>query len=279
MNLYSIDAGNFKLDGGAMFGVVPKTFWNKWSPADENNLCTWKMRCLLIEQDNQLILIDTGMGDKQDAKWQSYYYRHGEADLISSIRKAGFSENDITDVILSHLHFDHCGGAAQWNKAHTSFESTFSNAKYWTHSNHLDWALNPNMREKATFFKENILPLQEAGQLYCVDKDLPSFNNIEFLLADGHTEKMLMPKINYQGQTLLFMADTIPSAGHIPVPYVMGYDVRPLQTMEEKTQILSKAVEEKWILFFDHDPNHDCATVISTEKGFKIEQTFPLTEL
>ncbi len=279
MNLYSIDAGNFKLDGGAMFGVVPKTFWNKWSPADENNLCTWKMRCLLIEQGNQLILVDTGMGDKQDAKWQSYYYRHGDADLISSIRKAGFSENDITDVILSHLHFDHCGGAVQWNNSRTHFESTFSNAKYWTHSKHLGWALNPNMREKATFFKENILPLHEAGQLYCIDKDQASFENIEFLLADGHTEKMIMPKIQYQGKTLLFVADTIPSAGHIPVPYVMGYDVRPLQTMEEKANILSKAVEENWVLFFDHDPNHDCATVISTEKGFKIEQTFPLTEL
>ncbi len=278
MKLYTIDAGNFKLDGGAMFGVVPKSFWNKWNPADENNLCSWKMRCLLIEQGKQLILIDTGMGDKQDAKWQSYYYRHGEGDLIGSLQKLGFSPNDVTDVVLSHLHFDHCGGAVTWNSSRTAYQTTFPNAKYWTHSGHLDWALQPNGREKATFFKENILPIQEAGQLYCIDQTPPLLPNIEFLLADGHTEKMIMPKITYQNHTVLFIADTIPSHAHVPVPYVMGYDIRPLQTMQEKQTLLEKIAANNWLVYFDHDPTYDCATVLATEKGFKIAQAGLLSD-
>lgn len=272
MKFYSIDAGFFKLDGGAMFGVVPKTFWNKWVPADENNLCSWKMRCLLIEDRDRLILTDTGMGDKQDARWQSYYYRHGEGELVKSIRKAGFSEKEVTDVILSHLHFDHCGGAVRWNNDRTKFEMTFPNARYWSHSAHFNWAINPNPREKATFFKENILPIQECDQLYFIDKQSEKpFPNIDFLLADGHTEKMLMPKITCHDKEILFIADTVPSHAHLHVPYVMSYDIRPLQTMEEKEAVLKEAAAKEWILFFDHDPEFDCATVELTEKGFKVK--------
>ena len=273
MTLHTIDAGNFKLDGGAMFGVVPKSFWNKLNPADENNLCSWKMRCLLVEDGNQLILVDTGMGSKQDAKWQGYYYRHGDGDLVQSIRKAGFSEKEVTDVILTHLHFDHCGGAVQWNQDRTKFEMTFPNAKYWTHSQHYDWAIHPNPREKSTFFKENIMPIKEAGQLFFInDEIVPPFNSIDILVADGHTEKMLMPKIHYKNQEIVFAADTIPSMAHIPVPYVMSYDVRPLQTMEEKNELLTQAVANDWLLYFDHDPQIDCGFVSSTEKGFQIAE-------
>lgn len=273
MNLHSINAGNFKLDGGAMFGVVPKSFWQKSNPADENNLCTWAMRCLLIEENKQLILIDTGMGDKQDAKWQGYYYRQGESDLVKLIRAKGYSEYDVTDVILSHLHFDHCGGAVQWNSDKTHFEMSFPNAKYWTHSAHFASAINPNQREKATFFKENILPIQETGQLFFTDKvTVNPFQNIEILTADGHTDKMLMPLITYRNKKILFVADTIPSQSHIPIPYVMGYDLRPLQTMEEKTILLNQAVENDWILFFDHDPAIECASIKKTEKGFTVNE-------
>lgn len=268
MKLHEINAGNFKLDGGAMYGVVPKSFWNKWNPADENNLCTWNMRCLLIENGKQLLLIDTGMGSKQDLKWQNYFQPHGDSDLISSIRKIGFSENDITDVVLSHLHFDHCGGAVTIKN--NNLETTFKNAKYWTHSSHWDWAQNPNSREKATFLKENMLPIKENGQLYFIDKqEIPPFDNIELLLADGHTEKMIMPLINLSGKKILFVADTIPSASHVHVPYVMGYDVRPLVTMDEKLTILEKAVAENWILYYDHDPKHSCSQIELTEKGFR----------
>ena len=279
MTLNVIDAGYFKLDGGAMFGVVPKMFWQKMIPADENNLCSWAMRCLLIEDGKQLILTDTGMGNKQDAKWQSYYYRHGEGELVKSIRAKGYSENDVTDVILSHLHFDHCGGAVQWNNDKTKFQMTFPNARYWTHSEHFNSAMNPNPREKATFFKDNILPIQEANQLFFIDKTLENpFPNIEILTADGHTEKMLMPKISYQNKEILFIADTMPSHAHVSVPYVMGYDIRPLQTMIEKQDLLSKATENEWIIFFDHDPMHDCATVGQTEKGFVIKEKGMLRE-
>ncbi len=272
MILHSIDAGYFKLDGGAMFGVVPKTFWHKLIPADQNNLCSWAMRCLLIENGKQLILIDTGMGNKQDAKWQSYYYRHGEGELVKSIRAKGYSENEVTDVILSHLHFDHCGGAVKWNEDKTKFEMTFPNAKYWSHSEHFHAAIHPNQREKATFFNDNILPIQQAGQLFFVDKVLEKpFQNIEFLLADGHTEKMLMPKISYLNKQVLFIADTLPSHAHIPVPYVMGYDINPLITMKEKESLLNQAVDNEWVIFFDHDPHYDCATIQRTEKGFALK--------
>ena len=279
MILHSIDSGYFKLDGGAMFGVVPKIFWNKLNPADENNLCSWAMRCLLIEDGKKLILVDTGMGNKQDAKWQGYYYRHGEGDLVKSIRVKGYTENDVTDVILSHLHFDHCGGAVKWNTDKTKFEMTFQNAHYWSHSEHFASAMNPNPREKATFFNDNILPIQEASQLFFVDKVIEKpFQNIEFLIANGHTEKMLMPKISYRNKEILFIADTIPSHAHIAVPYVMGYDINPLITMQEKEDLLSQASENEWIVFFDHDPIYDCATIQQTEKGFVLKEKGSLIE-
>ncbi|MGR3809323.1 MBL fold metallo-hydrolase [Jiulongibacter sp. NS-SX5] len=270
MQLHVIDAGNFKLDGGAMFGVVPKTLWSKKIPADELNLCSWKMRCLLIEIGNRLILIDTGMGKKQSEKWLGYYFRHGEGDLIKSIRAKGFHENQITDVILSHLHFDHAGGAVQWNDSKDKLQLTFPNARYWTHSEHWQWAIEPNAREAATFLKENLLPIKEHGALQFIDgkeNDLPA--EIELLTANGHTEKMLMPLIKVGKQKVLFVADTIPSHAHIHVPWVMGYDVRPLETMKEKNKILEKAVQENWLLYYDHDPFFEVSQIIHTEKGYK----------
>lgn len=270
MKLSVIDAGNFKLDGGAMFGVVPKVLWSKQIPADDLNLCSWKMRCLLIEDGERLILIDTGMGNKQSEKWLGYYYRHGEGDLIKNIRAQGYHEKQITDVILSHLHFDHAGGAVSWNSDKTGYIPTFSNAKYWTHSEHWDWAMNPNEREKATFLTENLLPLQEHGQLNFVDKTYSPFGkSIAILTADGHTEKMLMPVINTGKQKLIFIADTIPSHAHVHVPYCMGYDVRPLVTMTEKKDLLNTIIKEDWLVFYDHDPFYDISKIEETAKGFR----------
>lgn len=277
MQIHVIDAGDFKLDGGAMFGVVPKTIWHKQIPADENNLCSWKMRCLLVDTGQQLILIDSGMGDKQDAKWQGYYYRHGDGDLIQSIKKAGYSPDEITDVLCTHLHFDHCGGSVKWNTAKDRLELTFPNAKYWTHSAHWESATHPNPREKATFLKENILPMQETGALHFVDKEDKTFGNeIELLYANGHTEKMIMPKIKQGEKTYLFIADTIPSHAHVPIPYVMGYDIRPLQTMGEKEQLLKQVADNDWTIIFDHDPLHDAAHIHLTEKGYRVADLFNL---
>lgn len=271
MQIHVIDAGHFKLDGGAMFGVVPKTIWNKQMPADENNLCSWAMRCLLIDTGKQLILVDSGMGDKQDARWQGFYFRHGDGDLINSIKKAGYSPNEITDVLSTHLHFDHCGGSVKWNTAKDKLELAFQNANYWTHSEHWEAATKPNPREKATFLKENIMPMQETGALKFTDKvEKPFGENIKLLYADGHTEKMIMPKISVGEKTYLYIADTIPSHAHIPVPYVMGYDVRPLQTMSEKEALLKQAVEGNWTIIFDHDPTHEAATIQLTEKGYRV---------
>jgi glyoxylase-like metal-dependent hydrolase (beta-lactamase superfamily II) len=271
MQIYVIDAGHFKLDGGAMFGVVPKTIWHKQMPADENNLCSWAMRCLLIDTGKQLILVDSGMGDKQDARWQGFYFRHGEGDLTNSIKKVGYYPNEITDVLSTHLHFDHCGGCVKWNTAKDTLELVFPNANYWTHSEHWETAIRPNQREKATFLKENIIPMQETGALKFTDTvEKPFGENIDLLYSDGHTEKMIMPKIKIDGKTYLFIADTIPSHAHIPIPYVMGYDVRPLQTMDEKESILKQAVEENWTIIFDHDPLHEAATIQLTEKGYRV---------
>lgn len=278
MELISIDAGNFKLDGGAMFGVVPKVLWQKKMPADELNLCSWKMRCLLVVEGKRLTLIDTGMGNKQSEKWQSYYYRHGEGDLISSIRKAGFHESEITDVILSHLHFDHAGGAVS-KIADDKLKPTFSNANYWTHSAHWQWAIKPNIREAATFLSENLLPLQEAGQLNFVDLVNDFSQDWAFEYADGHTEKMILPILNKNDKKVIFLADTIPSSAHVHVPWVMGYDVRPLVTMTEKELLLTKAAEEKWILFFDHDPMAEACFVQKDAKGFQIEAIGDLKDL
>lgn len=280
MNLHVIDTGFFKLDGGAMFGVVPKTIWQKTNPADENNMCTWAMRCLLIEDGNQLILIDNGIGTKQDAKFLSYYYLHGDADLLSSVRKAGFSPDDITDMVLTHLHFDHCGGGTQYNTSRSGLELTFKNARYWTNSAHWQWATQPNPREKASFLKENLLPMQESGHLQFIEPHTPSpFSNIDFIFVDGHTEKMILPRIRYQNQTIVFVADLIPSSSHIPIPYVMGYDTRPLLTMEEKTQFLQQAAQENYLLFFEHDPLTECATVSLTDKGVRMQEKGKLEEM
>jgi len=270
MTLHPIDTGHFKLDGGAMFGVVPKSIWNRLNPADENNLCSWAMRCLLIEAGNRLMLVDTGMGDKQDAKFFGYYYRHGEGDLLGSIRKAGFSPDDVTDVLLTHLHFDHCGGAVCYG-ADRKLQQTFPRATYWSNEAHWAWATQPNAREKASFLKENILPIGESGQLkfWSSDSDAP-FPNLNLLQVDGHTEKMMLPKLRYKDQTLVYLADLIPSVAHVPIPYVMGYDVRPLLTMEEKTRILTEAADEGHLLLFEHDPVYECATVEHTEKGIRV---------
>jgi glyoxylase-like metal-dependent hydrolase (beta-lactamase superfamily II) len=278
MKLHTINTGHFKLDGGAMFGVVPKSLWNKLNPADDNNMCSWAMRCLLVEQGNQLMLIDNGMGDKQDAKFFSYYYLHGNDNLQQSLKTAGFQASDITDMFLTHLHFDHCGGSISSKDG--KLETTFANAKYWTNEAHWEWATKPNAREKASFLKENILPMQESGQLNFVDaKNAQPFHNIEMFYADGHTEKMMLPIISYKGRKIAFMADLIPSVGHLPLPYVMAYDMRPLQTLDEKARLLEQAVAEDWVLFFEHDPIHECATLQRTDKGIRIKETFKLSEL
>lgn len=278
MKIHSINTGNFKLDGGAMFGVVPKSIWNRTNPADQYNLCDWAMRSLIIEQDNRLILIDTGIGDKQDDKFFSHFHL-SETDLFEQkLNKIGYSKSDITDVFLTHLHFDHCGGAIQWNKNRTGFEPAFKNATYWSNEQHWDWATKPNPREKASFLTENILPIQESGQLKFIERtneiSYQIFNNIDAIFVDGHTESMMLPKINYKEKTVVFMADLLPSVGHIPLPYIMGYDTRPLITMTEKEKFLQDAVKNKYILFFEHDNVNECCTVKQTEKGVRVDQTF-----
>lgn len=292
MNLYTINCGYFKLDGGAMFGVVPKSIWNKLNPADENNMCSWALRSLLIEQGERLILIDTGMGDKQDAKFFGHYYLHGDDSLDKSLAAAGFHRDDITDVFLTHLHFDHCGGAILREGSH--LVPAFKNAVYWSNEPHWLWATQPNPREKASFLKENILPIEESGQLQFVrhpSQGLESerhhskllqtnfINDISVLFASGHTEAMMLPKIQYKGRTIVYMADLLPSAAHIPLPYVMGYDTRPLQTMNEKEFFLNEALKNEYILYFEHDPVHECCTLQQTEKGIRPKEFFKLSEI
>lgn len=277
MNLYSIHTGNFKLDGGAMFGVVPKVIWNKLNPADDNNLCTWAMRCLLVEDGNRLILIDNGIGDKQDARFMSHYYLHGNDNLDKSLASAGFHRDDITDVLLTHLHFDHCGGSIirQGDKLIPAFR----NAKYWSNQQHWEWATHPNAREKASFLKENILPIQESGQLNFIKPGERFNENIGLHWVHGHTQSMMLPMINYKDRQLVFMADLLPSVAHIPIPYVMAYDMFPLTTLNEKTEFLQKALENDYILFFEHDANIECCTVGQTEKGIRQKETFRLKEI
>jgi glyoxylase-like metal-dependent hydrolase (beta-lactamase superfamily II) len=279
MRLHKIDTGFFKLDGGAMFGVVPKTIWNKSNPADENNLCTWAMRCLLIEDEGRLILVDTGIGNKQDQKFFSHYYLHGDATLDSSLAKLGFHRNDITDVFLTHLHFDHVGGAVV--RENEKLLPAFKNATYWSNPRHWDWAVNPNEREKASFLKENILPIQESGQLKFVSAEdgVRFTDNITIRFVYGHTDAMMLPLINYKDKSILYMADLLPSIGHIPLPYVMAYDMFPLQTLTEKKVFLNEAVENNYVLFLEHDPINECCTLQQTEKGIRLNETFKLSDL
>jgi len=277
LRLYTVNTGFFKLDGGAMFGVVPKTLWNKLNPADENNLCTWAMRCLLIEDGKRLALIDCGMGGKQSEKFFSYYKPHGDDTLEKSLQKNGFTASDVTDVILTHLHFDHCGGAIKIENG--KLLPAFKNATYWSDETHWQWAQHPNEREKASFLTENILPIQESGQLSFLKKDAQPFPWLDFFLSNGHTEAMLIPHIRYNDKTIVYMADLIPSSAHIPVPYVMGYDIRPLVTMNEKKDFLEKACKEKFILFFEHDRTIECCSLMMTEKGVRMGEAMKLQEV
>lgn len=267
MELYTIHTGNFKLDGGAMFGVVPKSMWHKLNPADDNNMCSWAMRCLLVQDGKRLVLIDNGMGDKQDAKFFGHYYLYGDDTLDKSLAKHGFTRGDITDVFLTHLHFDHCGGSIQWNKDKTGYEPAFKNATYWSIPAHWDWATNPNAREKASFLKENILPIKESGQLKMVEGDGARQLPFSVITVFGHTESMMLPKINYKGKEIIYCADLFPSRWHISMPYIMGYDVRPLETMKDKESLFNKHVNENTVLFFEHDPSAECGTLQKTEKG------------
>jgi glyoxylase-like metal-dependent hydrolase (beta-lactamase superfamily II) len=286
MKLYTINTGFFKLDGGAMFGVVPKSIWNKINQADEKNLCNWAMRCLLIEDGNRLILIDNGIGNKQDEKFLGHYHLSGTETLDSSLASHGFHRNDITDVFLTHLHFDHCGGSII--REGDALIPAFSNAKYWSNKQHWDWAVKPNDREKASFLKENILPIQESGQLNFIESPsqeknlLPTavFNeNVSIHFVDGHTKAMMLPQITYKGKTIVFMADLLPSAGHIPLPYVMAYDMFPLNTLGEKKSFLDEALQSSFILFFEHDPSIECCNLQLTDKGIRPDQTFRLADI
>lgn len=279
MHLYTIDTGFFKLDGGGMFGVVPKVLWSKTNPSDENNLCPWAMRSLLIEDDGKLILIDNGIGDKQDEKFLKHYYLHGDANLHSSLAVHGFHADDITDVFLTHLHFDHCGGSVKWNSTKTNFEMTFKNAKYWSNAKHWKWATDPNKREKASFLKDNIIPIQDSGNLHFVENQKNIFKNFDVLIVDGHTESQMIPHISYKGKTIVFAADLLPSTGHIPLAYVMGYDTRPLLTLSEKEKFLRIAAEKEYIIFLQHDYYNECCTVKMTNKGVRLKDTFKLDEI
>lgn len=278
MKLYTIDTGFFKLDGGAMFGVVPKSLWQRTNPADANNLCTWANRLLLIEDGNRLTLVDTALGDKQDAKFFGHYYLHGDDTLDKSLAKFGFHRDDITDVFLTHLHFDHCGGAIKMQGER--FIPAFKNAKFWSNEKHWNWAtIDPNPREKASFLKENILPIQESGQLNFIQEGQSYADDIQVRYAYGHTEAMMLPQIQYKGKTILYMADLLPSVGHIPLPYVMSYDVRPLVTMEERKSYWQEAVDNEYILFFEHDPANECCTLQQTEKGIRVKDIFKLSDI
>jgi glyoxylase-like metal-dependent hydrolase (beta-lactamase superfamily II) len=297
MKLYTINTGYFKLDGGAMFGVVPKSIWNKINPSDENNMCNWALRCLLIEDGNRLILVDNGIGDKQDEKFFSYYYLHGDDTLDTSLAKYGFTKDDITDVFLTHLHFDHCGGSIV--RSGEKLIPAFKNATYWSNKTHWDWAVHPNDREKASFLKENILPIKESGQLKYIEHrfdnktdtvglqanikvqlpSIPFTENVSVRFVSGHTQAMMLPQIKYQGKTIVYMADLLPSSGHIPLPYVMAYDMFPLTTLQEKKSFLQEAVENNYILFFEHDPQIECCDLQITERGIRAKNTFKLEEV
>ena len=279
MKIYPVQTGNFKLDGGAMFGVVPKVIWQKTNPADSNNMIDMGMRSLLIEDGQRLILIDTGMGNKQSDKFFGYYYQFGNFSLDTSLASYGFHRDDITDVFLTHLHFDHCGGSIQWNKDKTGYEPAFKNANFWSNQEHWNWAVSPNPREKASFLKENILPIQESGQLNFITENPFQQVGFDVLKMDGHTEKQMLPKISYQGKTIVFMADLLPTIGHIPVPYVMGYDTRPLLTIKEKEAFLTEAADNQYFLFLEHDAYSEICTVQHTSKGVRLKETYKFKDI
>ncbi|WP_425076362.1 MBL fold metallo-hydrolase [Psychroserpens sp. S379A] len=284
MNLYPINAGNFKLDGGAMFGVVPKSLWTRTNPADANNMIDIAARCLLIEDGNRLILIDTGMGNKQSDKFFGYYYLWGNDTIDNSLKTHGFHRDDITDVFMTHLHFDHCGGSIQWNKDRTGYEPAFKNAQFWSNENHWKWATQPNNREKASFLKENILPMEASGQLKFTS--LPEIDilknselGFDIFFANGHTEKQMIPMIQYKGKTICFMADLLPTAGHLPIPFVMGYDTRPLLTLDEKAKFLNMAADHNYYLFLEHDAHNEIITVQHTEKGVRLKDVYTTNDI
>ena len=279
MKLYTIDTGYFKLDGGAMFGVVPKVLWSRTNPSDEKNLCPWAMRSLLIEEGNRLILIDNGIGEKQDDKFLRHYYLHGDVSLNLSLKKHGFTNDDITDVFLTHLHFDHCGGSVKWNDDRTGFEMAFKNAKYWSNKKHWDHALNSNYRERASFLKDNIMPIKESGHLNFVDRESGFLDFLSILFVDGHTESQMIPQIQYNDKTIIFAADLLPSTGHIPLAYVMGYDIQPLRTLDEKGKFLLEAADKKYVIFLQHDNYNECCTVKHSEKGVVLDKVFKLSDI
>lgn len=284
MTVYPVETGNFKLDGGAMFGVVPKSIWNRTNPADANNMIDLAARCMLIEDGNKLTLVDSGLGNKQSEKFFSYYYRWGDFSLDKSLQQLGFHRDDITDVFMTHLHFDHCGGSVQWNKDRTGYEPAFKNARFWTNEAHWEWAIKPNAREKASFLKENLFPMEESGQLHFVERGDESFvENSELgfgiLFVDGHTEKQMLPHLNYKGKNMVFVADLVPTVGHIPLPYVMGYDTRPLQTLKEKGKFLNNVVENETLLFFEHDAHNQLCSLKQTEKGVRLNELFSFDEI
>lgn len=284
MTIYPVETGNFKLDGGAMFGVVPKSIWTKTNPADSNNMIDLAARCLLIEDGERLILIDSGLGNKQSEKFFGYYYLWGDHSLDGSLNKLGFHRDDVTDVFMTHLHFDHCGGSIQWNSNRTGYEPAFKNARFWTNEDHWNWATSPNAREKASFLKENLIPMQESGQLHFIQRGDSQFvKNTELgfdiLFVDGHTDKQMLPFITYKNKTLVFVADLVPTVGHIPLPYVMGYDTRPLLTLKEKRPFLENAVENETILFFEHDAHNELCTLKQTEKGVRLNELFSFDEI
>ena len=278
MQLFPINTGHFKLDGGAMFGVVPKSLWSKSYPADSNNLCSWAMRCLLVQEGNRLVLIDNGMGNKQDEKFFSHYDLHGDDSLDASLKKVGFHRDDITDVFLTHLHFDHCGGSIEWDNARSGYRPAFKNAVYWSNQEHWKWATEPNPRERASFLKENILPIQESGQLKFLESN-ELFPGFSVEKVSGHTESMMLPVLSSNGHKIMYMADLLPSPVHVPVAWVMAYDTRPLLTMQEKSSVLATCVSENRVLFFEHDKSIECATLQQTEKGIRVLDTFPLSAL
>ena len=284
MTIYPIETGNFKLDGGAMFGVVPKTLWNRTNPADANNMIEMSMRCMLIEDGNRLTLIDTGMGHKQSEKFFGYYYLWGDYSLEKSLAKHGFHKDDITDVFLTHLHFDHCGGSIQWNKSHTGYEPAFKNAKFWSNKDHWQWATVPNPREKASFLDENINPMKSSGQLNFItlpegDYKTGSELGFDILFVNGHTDKQMIPHIKYKGKTIVFAADLLPTSGHVPLPYVMGYDTRPLLTMDEKKKFLEAAANNNYFIFLEHDAYTEVCTVKHTEKGVRLDQQLKFSDI